>query len=76
MNNKLIDIHNNLMATLEDLDNEELLEKPDELEKLCKIAHAKSQIAKTMVDVDRLAYDVIKSGNQTLLNTANPLRID
>lgn len=69
MKNRLIDVHNNLMATLEDLDNEDLLDDKEKLHRLCSIAKAKAMIAREIVNVDRLGYAAVASGDNNLLNT-------
>lgn len=76
MKNKLIDIHNNLMATLEDLDNPELLEKPEELEKIVKIANAKSAIANTLVRVDSLGLQALAQRERNEIELADTLRLE
>lgn len=60
MKNKLIDIHNSLMLSLEMLDDDELFEDPDKARQVIDRAKAKAAIAKTIVDVDRLGFDAAR----------------
>lgn len=60
MKNKLIDIHNSLMMSLEMLDDDELFEDPDKAKQVIQRAKVKADVAKTIVEVDRLGLDAAR----------------
>lgn len=66
--NKLIDVHNSLMMSLEALDDETLTEQQLKLE-LSK-ANAKSQIAKSIVELNRLSFDAYKYAEEFNLKSS------
>lgn len=73
MKNKLIDVHNMLMATLEDLDDESLLEKEnsDKLEQMLKVAKTKCYVTEMIVEVDRMSLEAIKVAENHALKTSD-----
>lgn len=75
MKNKLIDVHNILMATLEDLDDEELFNDPERLKKTLEIAKAKSQVANTIIAVGALGLNAMKQQETNGIELASTLRI-
>lgn len=75
MKNKLIDVHNILMATLEDLDDPELMNDPERLKKTMDLAKVKSQVASTIVDIGNLGLNAMKQAETNGIEIASTLRI-
>ena len=63
MNNKLIDLNNLLFEQLERINEDDLSD--DELEKQLKKAKHINDIAKNIVDINRLAFDALKHEDST-----------
>lgn len=65
MKNKLIDIHNMLVATLEDLDDAELLEEENEAKRnsLVKLAIAKCNVVKSIVEIDKIGLAAMENAD-------------
>lgn len=76
MKNKLIDVHNILMATLEDLDNEEILDDKENLENILKIAKAKTCVANAIIQADRLSLDAMIFAENNNLDQSKILSLE
>ena len=75
MKNKLIDIHNSLMMSLEMLDDDELFEDPDKAKQLIARVKAKADVAKTIVDVDRLGLEAAKLSVEESMTIPSAFRL-
>lgn len=65
MKNKLIDVHNILMATLEDLDDEELYKEEAKVKTMLSRTKLKCEVAKQIVEINRLQFDAIKYADES-----------
>lgn len=75
MKNKLIDIHNSLMLSLEMLDDDELFEDPEKSKTIIARAKAKTEIAKSIVEIDRLGLDAAKFSVDNQLQIPSTFRL-
>ena len=75
MKNKLIDIHNSLVMSLEMLDDDELFADPDKAKQIIARAKAKADVAKTIVDVDRLGLEAAKLSVEERMTIPSAFRL-
>lgn len=75
MKNKLIDIHNSLMMSLEMLDDDELFEDAEKGRQIIERAKVKATIANSIVSVDRLGLDAAQISVEHGITIASTFRL-
>lgn len=75
MKNKLIDVHNSLMLSLEMLDDDEIFEDAEKGQMILERAKVKVNIAKEIVEVDRLGLDALRLSAEECVKLPSTLMI-